>query len=629
MPSLRLHPKGQPALVWGPLTIALVVASCLGGSAEVPEPRPSRTALDTRRAELIRRMDESYGPAEEDPALPRPNLAFTAEEDDAAGTYLNKSLAVFALVDIGYAPEERLDEANRFLRYMLHKWPVNGPSDVLGEYSSVLNHSGRTAFIRTYALYAHYLEQDVRRAFDQRLGLYCAPPYQRSSENIRMTRNSSQFLAHELAGKTDLDSYAAGKRWLMPTMTSLIRDGPHEWGRFYLEWTMGAVLNLAEFSEDPEVRQLATMVIDHYLALLSGFAVNGNFAAGSIRSWGWSLSALTPQANLIHNLFPEHFDMVEGIWPLSTWVVSNYRPLQVVSLMHGNRKPLETRLTTGTSRKWRHYAYRSRDVMVASHQAPKNGTFRLPTGGTHDIYGMHIQSSESPRNCVLPFGCIPLAGPSKQRSLMNRYFAYKNVGFAQTGGTTRAVWAGGGEFPGTPLRLFHHFDFEHEILDGWAFLTDGRIYVAWRPARGVPQVDAETSERTTSEAYGGLWLRSSYVPDADGEACVIEVGDAALFGSYRRFKRHVLRRNPHPVGDDGCIRYRARDGALIEFGQERVTIDGAEFSPDDYPRAEMPGLRDFTLTVGKSTVVFDFENLSTTGDTRRVPAGIRFGAGDD
>ena len=609
----------------GHVALALGAAAFLTGAAQRAEGETRRTPLDARRAELIRRMDERYGPGEEDPRLPRPNLVLAGEKDDAAGNYLNKSLAIFALVEMGEAAEGRLDEANAYLRAMVHKWPVNDASDVLGGYSSVVNHSGRTVFIRTYALYADRLEGDVTRVLDRWLELYCAPPYERSSENIRMTRNSSQFLAHELAGKTELESYAAGKVWLMSTMASLLRDGPHEWGRFYLEWTMGAVLNLAEFSEDAEVQRLATMVVDHYLALLSGFVVNGNFASGSLRSWGWSLSALTPQANLVHNLFPEHHDLVEGIWPLATWVVSNYRPLRVVSRMHGNRKPLETRLSTGTARTWRHYAFRSRDFMIASHQAPQNGSFRLPTGGTHDIYGMHIQSSASPRHCVLPFGCVPLAGPSKQRSQMNRYFTHRNVGFAQTGGTMRGVWAGKREFPGVPLRLFHHFGFEHEIIDGWAFLTDGTIYVAWKPARGVPEFDAETSERTTDEAYGGLWLKSSCVPDADGEACVIEVGDSALFGGYGSFKRSVVRRNPDPVADNGRIMYRTRDGALLEFGEDDVKVDGEQFDSEAYPRVEMPGLRDLTIAVGGTSVVFDPEGNIATGNLRRVPSRIRFG----
>ena len=595
------------------------------GLAQSGQCAGKRSALDARRTDLTRRTDERYGPGEEDAALPRPNLVLPGEKNGAAGSYLNKSLAIFALVDIGDAPEGRLTEANAYLRAMMHKWPVEGASDLLGEYSSVFNHSARTVFIRLCALYRDSFEKDVREEIDRWLELYCAPPYERSSENIRMTRNSSQFLAHELARNTELESYAAGKAWLMSTMTSLLRDGPHEWGRFYLEWTMGAVLNLAEFSEDDEVRRLATMAVDHYLALLSGFHVRGSFASGSIRSWGWSLSALTPQADLIHALFPERFELVEGIWPLTTWIVSNYRPLRVVARLHANRRSLEARLSTGSSQTWRHYAFRSRDVMIASHQAPQNGSFRLPTGGTHDIYGMQVQSSASPRHCVMPFGCVPLAGPSKQRSRMNRFFTYRNVGFAQTGGTMHGVWAGKGEFPGVPLRLFHHFAFEHEIVDGWAFLTDGAIYVAWKPARGVPEFDAETSERTADEAYGGRWLKSSYVPDAKGEACVVEVGDTALFGGYERFKRSILRRNPSPVTDDGRILYRTRDGVLLELGEDYVKVDGAEFDPEPYPRAEMPGVSDLTVSAGGSTVAFEVDRLVMEGDTRRAPSRVRFG----
>lgn len=628
MPQAHYHYRISPLPILACLSILAAHShrDTLCAEAQSAGSRAARTALDTRRIELIRMMNQFYETGAEDPALPTPNLALRGEEHDSAGHYLIKSAAVFALADIGEAPESRIDEANRHLRYMLHKWPVRNANDVVGRNATVLNHAGRTVFIRTYALYSHYFDEDVKEVFDQRLEFYSAPPYERSSENIRMTRNASQFLAHELAGKTALDSYQSGKQWLMPTMESYLRDGPHEWGRFYLEWTMGAVLNLAEFSQDTEVRRLATMVIDYYLALLSGFVVEGNFASGSVRSWGWSLSHLLPQSFIVHNLFPEHHELLWGTWPV--WIISNYRPLQAVSLMHANREPLETGMSTGTARKWRHHAYRSQDFIIASHQAPKNGSFRLPTGGTHDIYGIHVQSAKSPRNCVIPFGCIPLAGPSKQRSLMNRYFTYNNVGFAQTGGTTRAVWAGGGEFPGTPIRLFYHFDFEHEIERGWAFLTDGTIYVAWSPAHGEPQLDEETTQRSTDERYGGIWLKSTHVPDIDGEACVLEVGDGLLFGSYGEFKEDILRRNPDPAWKDARLVYRARDGAVIDFGADYVKVNGVEFDPDGYPRADMPGLHDLTITAGGAKITFDVENASTAGDLQRVPTGIVFGGAE-
>jgi len=102
-----------------------------------------------------------------------------------------------------------------------------------------------------------------------------------------------------------------------------------------------------------------------------------------------------------------------------------------------------------------------------------------------------------------------------------------------------------------------------------------------------------------------------------------------MFGSYERFKRDILRRNGDPIGDDGWFRYRARDGALIEFGEEYVAVDGVEFSPDEYPRADMPGLRDLTITAGGASVVFDVDGLSTSGDTGRVPANIVFGGREE
>ncbi len=65
---------------------------------------------------------------------------------------------------------------------------------------------------------------------------------------------------------------------------------------------------------------------------------------------------------------------------------------------------------------------------------------------------------------------------------------------------------------------------------------------------------------------------------------------------------------------------------VIEFGVDHVKVNGREFTTDNYPRAQMPGLRAHTITQDSAGTSFDFEKIVTKGDLRRVDAHLVFGA---
>ena len=426
---------------------------------------------------------------------------------------------------------------------------------------------------------------------------------------------------------TDRDSYQDVKQWLLKSMRVIGKTGPHEWGRFYVMSTMGAILNLAEFAEDDEVRRLATMVVDHYLAQVSGFVVNGNYGSSAIRMWSWTFSSVLPQTSVARTLFPQLFPPLdEGL--RVDWVVSNYRPPRIVAELFAHEGPSEARLTTGYE-KWRHHVYRGHRYLIATHQAIKNGKFDLRTGGTHGVRGVFVQSAKAPRNCVYPFGCSPMTPPAKQRNITERYYGYRNVGFAHHGGVIRAVWARGGRSVGVPIRLFYSFGFRSRLEKEWAFLTDGDVYVAWRPTRGLPVEDPETGQRTAAPEWGGKWLKSTHVPGAYGEVSIVEVGDARSFGDFEAFRADVRARNPAPAWRDGKVSYRCGDKTLIEFGTDYVKLNGQNVSVEDYPRAEMPGVNDYTVTAGDRRVTFDFDAVSVRGALPRAEAGRLFSRDDD
>ena len=587
----------------------------------LPRSATTLTALDARRLAMLRVLDGQLRLGPEDASLPKPNLTLQGRGGDA--TYQQKVLTALALVDTGATPAERVSEANRLLRYALHKWPVRGPQQLRGQYAKVWNHHSRTLALRLYCLYSNRLDEDLLAEYRKRLRWLLAPALRRSSENIRFTNNSAYFLAHEAVAATGQDSYGDVKQWLIENMRTIGVRGPHEWGRNYLSWTVGAILNLAEFAEDDEVRRLATMVIDHYLAQLSGFVVKGNYGSGAVRMWKWTFSTVLPQTAMVRTLFPEAFPLLdEGL--RVDWIVSSYRPPLAAASLFAGERPAEARITTGQE-KWRHHVWRSNRVLIATHQAVSNGKFDLRTGGTHGVLGVFVQSARSPRNCVFPFGCSPMTPPAKHRNVTERYFGYRNVGFAHHGGVVRAVWAGGGKFPGIPVRLFRSFGFERTLADGWAFLTDGEAYVAWRPTQGSPADDPETDARTAKPEWGGKWLRSTHVPGPEGEVSVVEVGDAQTFGSFEGFCKDVRVRNPDPRWRDGKVTYLCRDGAMVEFGSDSVKVNGVSVDPEDYPRIDMPGVRDYTVVSGRTRVTFDFEAIKVHGDLPRTEATLVFG----
>jgi hypothetical protein len=248
----------------------------------------------------------------------------------------------------------------------------------------------------------------------------------------------------------------------------------------------------------------------------------------------------------------------------------------------------------------------------------------LPSGGTHDIVGCFVQSGADPAEHVVPYGHQMEGGPRKRRNASERYFGYDNVAFANQGGRVHAIWASGG-VDDVPIRLFHTPAFRATLDGGWAFLSDGTTYVAWAPTVGDPILDPESGTWNDPETLGS-WLRSAHVPGPEGETAVIEVGSAAEFGSYEAFRADITSRNPRPrVDGEGWVSYTARDGGELEFGPGGARVDGASVSLEGWPRAEMPGLADYELTVPEGAVRFDFATGEMSGDLGRMEHEIVFG----
>ncbi|MHC4799899.1 MAG: PKD domain-containing protein, partial [Planctomycetota bacterium] len=551
-----------------------------------------------------------------------------------------KALAVFALVQQGETDPSRIEEANRILRYVINAWPAYGPGDIIGNGNGWV-HRSRTMGVRLYYLYQHYMDPDILEDFENRMGWAIADPSTSGSENHKTTTNQMIYLAHEATMQTHLSTFDDIKSWWIDKLKYFGNSGFHEWGSVYNGWTLGAVLNLADFAEDQEVKKLAEMVTDYTLGCSAAFQIDGYYNSPAVRQYGfWILAPFfhdgveqhyydtETQTDMIHTFFygapPIEFrnDWIE-------WAVSNYRPPTVVQQMTHNSRNSETYLTNDNNR-WHMYSYIMDRVAIATHHTLASNYYSGGANTTHDIIQCIIQSDAGPTNHLVTHAIVPRTSHrescSKRRSNKDRSFGYKNVAIVNGGTPSICVWAGGGSKPNVPIRIFHSKDFTVELDSGWAFFTDGNIYAAWAPTIGNPIADPDSATWTDPVEHGS-WLKSDYTPPdtSDGEAAVVEVGDPESFGSYQAFKTEILTRNSRPRWIDFKVLYTARDGTVIEFGLSHAKLDDTIVDPSSYPRADSTlGIIDRTFLLGGGqSIEFDFDNLQVIGSMEK-PGTTRF-----
>jgi hypothetical protein len=565
------------------------------------------TPLDTRRKQALIAHDKIDNPGPENPAYPRPNLSLRGGYSEKE--YQWKVLAIFGLVDFGVAPASRKAEANKFLRHTFGDYPADTAGDIRGQYASAWSHESRNLAIRIYALYSHWLEPDVKATYDQRLDWLCTDPFNDKSENIKFTNNSAYFLAHEIRNKTGLPSYGAVKTWLLDAMKAFGKDGAHEWGTNYNAWTASAILNLAEFAQDSQIKKLATMCLDYYWARKSGFSHGGLEASGAVRRYPhWLFAAAPPMSEITTVLFfgPDSNPM----W--MEWAASNFKPLAAVASLY-NAGPLEAKVS---ERGWKHTCYRGAKYAIATQMNFQDDYY----SSTHDVVSVYVQSAKGVSNHVIPNG-NNITDSTKWRCTNERGWGYKNIGFHTAGGLCRRTWTGG-EAHNIPLRVFCYKDFTYQIQGNWAFMTDGVIYVAWAPTIGDPIFDPNSANLADPNKMG-YFLRSNHTPDDLGETSVTEAGDAASHGTFDAFKNDILARNPNPRWVGGQVTYKARDGANLVYSRTGASINGAAVNPAAHPRCKMPGVDGYTIT--GAGITFNFDAISTTGTLTRVAANMTFG----
>ncbi len=571
---------------------------------------PADSPLDLRRIEALRQVDTADTLGPQDNAYPAPNRTLSNSDMQA---YLVKALTVLALADQGAAPASRRAEASQLLRYALNRWPASTSNALIGQYATSWNHRERSLGTRLYFLYRQDLDPDILQNLQNRMLLACVDPYDQSSENIKCTTNALIYLAHEASNKTNLSSFASIRSWWLGKLNDFGTRGFSEWGSPYHFWTVGAVQNLAEFALDAQVRARAVMVLDYTLACMSGFSIDRYFNSSAIRRWYWTFCMTEPHTNAIQILFGQA--PAENYFLWCEWSATNYRPPAAVEALYARTRNTETQLTlTG---RWHMRSYVMDRAAISTHQTFVDNYYGSTGEGgeTHDIVQCMVQSVGDDLSHVMTYAIQP--DVQKYRCTHDRSFGYRNVALVNGGGFTRKAWASG-TISNVPIRLYRGDAFSVAFDSGWAFLTDGNIYVAWAPTLGSPIVDPN-SAAFAATCGGGAFLRSDFTPDDNGEAAVLEVGDPESFGSFAAFQSEIKTRNPRPRWSAGRVQYTARDGAVLELGTSDAKINGIAVDLAAFPRAfSTVGINGFAIQAGQRSLQYDFPGAAVTGPSTRM-----------
>lgn len=584
----------------------------------------TETALDNNRKAALQQFDAWFTTGPQDTQYPAPNATITRPAANHL-TYLNKALAVFALVDIGAAAYSRRDEANRILRYtILGRWPATHPGHVRGV-NNEFDRSRRTICLRIYALYRNWLDADNRAEIEKRLDWMLEPPFNGSSENHRVSCNACYLLAHEWRNATHLQSYIDIKNWFNNWFRQFGEKGALEWGSegYHGGITLSGFLNVAEFSGDSQMRDRATRVLDYMFAQIAAFSINKrNIMTGTRCSPGAHCTRNADTGN-VFTLFAPVGSVTANEWTQPQLAASNYQPLLAVQAMFASPGNGEVRMRLDVpqfNHTTTHWGWRTGDYLLAG----------MPNVAYPDFYGtpgergggaaVVVQSRAGALGRVAVLGVTP-GTSGGMRSKADMMLPYRNVALYNGGGETKETHTSAGG-ANVPIYLFYSHDFTREVIAGWVFLTNGTTYVAWAPAVGDPIVDPAGS--TYPASADGTFLRSSHAPGIEGEPCVLEVGDAGQYGNYATFKAQVQSRNTRPRRVNGILQYTAPDGSVLRLGQNLGTVNGMQQS-FNYPRISAPGLNNYTITHGGANIAFDFVNHTTSGSTPRVASNMTWG----
>ncbi len=631
------------------LVLAFLILICAWSSTAHAAPcsqLTGLTALDRNRCQALETIDGSLAVGTVSTPL---NLAGAVQPvlaggsaSESEGDYYSKAMAVFGQLDYGAGSTSRIAEANRVLRYaMFVSWPAPLVSDIVynpnvGASTKPWALDNRNVAVRSYWLFRNLMDADIRQEFERRFGLL--RNHTLTSVSGSQNQKAMHYSAIVLAFRENENPSSAIYSQAVTEITSLMRNfarfGSVEAGSSYDYFTLGAVLNLAEWGAG-SAGALATATVDYFLAEQLAFSVGVDLASPGIRRRPhWIFGYREPQTVAADVLFSATPPSHAGVSGLVELVASNYRPLVALRDQKNQQDSLASFEARANHGRFRHHFFRGQNYGIGAHHAPSPQPFF--EGSTNDALLVYIQAEVDQRASITSYSYKPY-GLKKQLGLNERSIGYKNVAMYQSGGRNGPSNGASGaayEFPVGMYYNANYFFAEYSASTSapdacWAFLRDhgNNVFIGWALSRGavLPWPEQDTSSNKL--------LQSTYLPastlcdqgsngdPACGEIAIFEARDASEFGgNFEAFKANLRGRNSCTMlqpDADQAVRYIAPDLVGLRFGKGVLEVPGRpDF--DAVPRFDSPFLNNFQLSVGGRQVTFEFVNGTASGDTHSL-----------
>ncbi len=472
-------------------------------------------------------------------------------------------------------------------------------------------------------------------------------PYRGDTENHWVQYHTALFLASEqwpnlpgsdwYNGRSSEANLRDSKNFLLSWMkeTTTIGSGEFDSPDYYPVY-VNPMLLLAEFSKDPEMKQMGKMMADYLLAEFATESLDGQFVGGYSRIY--EPAVYEPSAALVYPYANLYFGLGHPVQSglVTVAALSNYRPPMIIyNIAHDRSKAyvntsikrVRNNLRYGMERnpKVFKYDYIDSDYAIGSIQGGILQPIQQHTWGLYFKHGFPYtevfsiepywsglelatffpEDRETLIKAVTSSNKGTYNKPNKWTgsSPFERTFQHKNTLIVlydiASGTNTEYV---DGFFPKTLDTLISDWH-------GWIVGKAGTAYFGWYPLQPCEWMN----EGTYTE------LRSNYPQNG----LVLEARDKSQVGSFNHFLK--LLRNHKPSADLNpkhvAVTYRTLEGAKMHFAfPDARELNGREVNMMAYRYYKGPFLNSAygsqveTITCRGMKMVLDFKRLTISGN---------------
>jgi len=491
-------------------------------------------------------------------------------------------------------------------------------------------------------------------------------PYRGDTENHWAMYYSTLFLASEqwpglpgsewYNGKSSDENRTDAKEYLIHWMeiATTIGQGEFDTPDYFAEYAISMSL-LADFAEDPDMRQRGTMMLDYLLADFADEQLDGQYLGGFSRIYQPAVyKPLLSPASAYAWLYFGTGEPTQSGWALLP-ALGTYRLPQIIgdiatdrsrAYVERERKRVRNVIRFGKEKNppVYKYTYVTKDYGLGSLQGGLLQPIQQHTWGLRytygrpytTIFGLHPYWSSYELGMFFPEEIKPLIA-----DVVASKSTYNNPD----------KWTGGSPFertfqdrntiivlydisPGTSTEHIDGFfprNLQERIADpsGWIFCKAGNTYLGWYPLQEGEWTEERETPGQEKNAIGrpedidrsretGAWrFRSNRLQNGE----VVEVRSKAEIGSFEKFCAGLLRRRPKAVLKPGAVsvEYTTLSGDRMHFAfpDTRVlngkTIDLATTPLFDGPFLHAAvGSGKLSMTCGKRKLELDFRKLTIT-----------------